>query len=388
MSEKKRRSLQIVITLGLVIIGILGFMTLKASKPQLEKSRPPSAVPPVWTTEIKTGTQPVRVTGDGTVRPLREIKLVPQVSGKVVQVSPSLVDGGQFKENDVLLQIDPVDYRLAVTLAAAKVKDAESRLKLAEQEAEVAREEWLMYPDGGSPTNKEPPPLVAKEPQLAAAQASLEAARADLERARLSLERTQVKAPFDGRVSHKEVDIGQYVAPGQPLAALYSTDAAEIVVPLEDRDLFWFHVPGFTPGDSAGAPAKVRARIAGRDLSWPGQVVRSEGKLDERTRMINVVVRVEDPYATKPPLTAGLFVTVDIEGRPLEDAALIPRAALRQDNMLWVVDSESRLNFRQATLTRLQGDEVIVKAAVRDGDGVVVSPLKGVTNGMEVRVVE
>ncbi len=387
MSEKKSRSLQLGITLGFVIVGILGFVTLKASKPQLEKSRPPAPVPPVWTTEIKTGSQPVRITGDGTVRPLREIKLVPQVSGKVVHVSPSLVDGGEFNRNDILLRIDPVDYQLAVTLAAAQVKDAESRLQLAEQEAEVAREEWLMYPDGGSQAKQEPPPLVVKEPQLAAAQAALEAARADLERTRLHLGRTQIKAPFDGRVSEKNVDIGQYVAPGQPLAALYSTDAAEIVVPLEDRDLFWFHVPGFTPGDGAGAPAKVRARIAGQELSWPGRVVRSEGKLDERTRMINVVVRVDRPYAAKPPLAAGLFVAVYIEGRPLLDAALIPRAALRQDDMLWVVDHENRLHFRKTTLTRLQEDEVIVKAAIRDGDRVVVSPLKGVTDGMEVRVV-
>ncbi len=387
MSEKKRRSLQLGITLGLVIVGILGFVTLKASKPQLEKSRPSSPVPPVWTAEIKTGTQPVRITGDGTVRPLREIKLVPQVSGKVVQVSASMVDGGEFSRDDILLRIDPVDYRLAVTLAAAQVKDAESRLQLAEQEAEVAREEWLMYPDGGASAKKEPPPLVAKEPQLAAAQAALEAARANLERARLNLERTKVKAPFDGRVSHKDVDIGQYVAPGQPLAALYSTDAAEIAVPLEDRDLFWFHVPGFTPGEGAGAPAKVRARIAGQELSWPGRVVRSEGKLDERTRMINVVVRVDHPYATKPPLAAGLFVAVDIEGRPILDAALIPRAALRQDDMLWVIDQESRLHFRKATLTRPQGDKVIVKVEIHDGDRVVVSPLKGVTDGMEVRVV-
>jgi RND family efflux transporter MFP subunit len=204
----------------------------------------------------------------------------------------------------------------------------------------------------------------------------------------LNLERTELKAPFDGRVSQENVDIGQYVSPGQALATLYSTEAVEIVLPLEDEDLFWFHVPGFTPGNSPGSPAKVRARIAGRDLAWSGKVVRTQGKLDERTRMIRVVVRVEKPYAKKPPLAVGFFVTVDIEGRTLPNAAIIPRSALHQGDVVWVVDKDdkdSRLRFRQVDVSLVQGDEVILKAGLKQGERVVITPLKGVTDGMAVR---
>jgi RND family efflux transporter MFP subunit len=226
---------------------------------------------------------------------------------------------------------------------------------------------------------------VAKEPQLAAAQARLEADRADLRKARLNLERTKLKAPFKGRVGQESVDIGQYVTPGQPVAALYSTEAAELVVPLEVEDLLWFHVPGFTPGNGQGSPALVAAQIAGSERTWRGVVVRTEGKLDERTRMINVVIRVNNPYAQKPPLIFGLFVNVFIEGRTLPGAFNIPRSALRQGEVVWVVDGEGRLRFQRVDVARIQGEQVIIASGLKDGDRVVTSSLKAVSDRMQVR---
>ncbi|MBW2258919.1 MAG: efflux RND transporter periplasmic adaptor subunit, partial [Deltaproteobacteria bacterium] len=109
------------------------------------------------------------------------------------------------------------------------------------------------------------------------------------------------------------------------------------------------------------------------------------GKLDERTRTINVIVRVEKPYAKKPPLAVGLFVTVDIQGRTLPNAALIPRSALHEGNVVWVVDSDNRLRFREVEVGRVQGDEALVEAGLEDGEAVVTTLLKVVTDGMAVR---
>jgi RND family efflux transporter MFP subunit len=388
MTKKKRRFLHFGVTIVLVSFGILGMRALTVSKPPLKKHKRPAAVPMVRTLKVQTGPQAIRIQGEGTVRPLREINLVPQVGGKVLHVSSALVNGGEFKKGDILLRVDPTDYELAVTLAQANIKDGESLLELAKEEAAAAQEEWRLLYSDSSKGDTEPPPLVAKKPQLAAAQAKLEAARADLNKALLNLERTELKAPFDGRVGQESVDIGQYVSPGQAMATLYSTGAAEIALPLEDESAFWFHVPGFTPGKGPGSPAVVRARIAGREQTWSGKVVRTEGKLDERTRMIDVVVRVEKPYAKKPPLAVGLFVTVDIEGRSLSNAAIIPRSALHEDDIVWVVDESSRLRFRKVDVARVYGDEAVVRAGLEDGERVVITPLKAVTNGMSVRIGE
>jgi RND family efflux transporter MFP subunit len=201
------------------------------------------------------------------------------------------------------------------------------------------------------------------------------------------LDRTRIRAPFAGRVAEKEVDIGQYVTTGQKLAVVYATQAAEIIVPLPTEDLAWFDVPGFTNGDDRGADAVVQVKIAGETKQWPGRIVRSEGKLDQRTRMVNVVVRIDNPYATRPPLAVGLFAKVTIQGRTLDQAALIPRAALRDNDQVWVVDQKNRLIFRAVEVARLDFDGAVVRNGLKHGERIVVSTLKGVSDGMRVRPV-
>jgi RND family efflux transporter MFP subunit len=388
MNMTKKRLLHIAVTLALVALGVLGMFVLTSSKPQIKKQKQTVPVPMVRTIKVKTGPQIVHISGEGTVGSLQQIDLVPQVTGEVVYASPALVNGGAFHKGETLLRIDPVDYRLAVTLARAKVKNAESLLQLAEEEAAAAGQEWRLYHAEGSNSDSKPSPLVVKEPQLAAAKARLEAERADLSIAMLNLERTEIKAPFEGRVGQENVDSGQYVPAGKALATIYSTEMAEIVVPLEDDKAFWFHIPGFTPGKGPGSNATVLARIAGQKGTWPAKVVRTEGKMDERTRMINVVIQVEKPYAKKPPLAVGLFVTIDIEGRTLPKASIIPRSALHQDNTVWVLDKDDRIRFRKVDVALLQGDKATVRDGIEDGERLVITPLKAVTDGMAVQTLD
>ncbi|MEW5721909.1 MAG: efflux RND transporter periplasmic adaptor subunit [Thermodesulfobacteriota bacterium] len=378
-----KKFIHLVLALGLLALGAAGMAAQTLSKPGLVRKPPVTPLPPVLVATVATGPVPVLVFGEGTVRPLREITLSAQVGGKVVFVSESLADGGRFSPDEVLVRIEREDYVLAVTSAQARVKDAQSKYMLAKAESEAAKQEWRDIRKGDG----SPPALVARTPQLAAALAALEAAKADLQKAELNLTRTEIKAPFEGRVSQKNVDLGQVVSPNQGVAAIFSTEAAEIVVPLPDEDLYWLDVPGFSPGDGPGSPARVQARLAGRDMTWPGRVVRAQGKLDPGTRLIGLVVRVEQPYAASPPLAPGLFVSVEIEGRTLQTAALIPRAALRPDGLVWVVDGENRLVFRRVETARVQGDQAVVTAGLAEGERVAVSSLKAVTDGMAVRPV-
>jgi RND family efflux transporter MFP subunit len=384
MSRIKKNIIQTIITILIIIIGFAGFTKLKAGKQGIEKQQPEVPLPMVRTVTVSTAPIQVIITGQGSVKPVQETQLVPQVKGKVVAVASSLVNGGLFKKEDLLLSIETVDYEISVTLAEARVKEAESLFKLAKEESSAAADEWRQHN-----SNQDPPPLVIKEPQLAAARAMFEAERSNLKEARLNLERTRLKAPFNGRVVSENVDIGQYVSPGQVLATLHSTDAAEIVIPLEDEDLFWFNVPGFTSESPEGAAAEVKAMVAGKKVAWQGRVVRSEGSINALTRMHNVVVQVEKPYAALPPLAAGQFVEIDIFGRTIEHAAVIPRTAMREDQTVWVADpEENRLYFRKVDVARSNHEGVIIEGGLSDNEKVVVSSLKAVSDGMKVRIVE
>ncbi|MFP4531975.1 MAG: efflux RND transporter periplasmic adaptor subunit [Desulfobacterales bacterium] len=383
MSNKVRIIVHVVLALAFIGAAVMGFKLLKSSKEALGRQEPEVPLPLVRTVPIHVGEIDMTITGEGTVQPMTESQIVPQVGGEVIQVSKNLVNGGTFEKGERLLSIDPRDYEIAATLAEAEVKDAESNYEMAVQESEAARQEWeRMHP------GEAPPPLVAREPQLSAARAVLEAKRANLEKARLDLERTTIKAPFNGRVASEQVDIGQYFSPGQAMATLYATDAVEIVVPLENKDLNWFTIPGFTEGNAPGAKAMVKAQVAGRERTWPGRVNRVEGKINDKTRMVNVVIRVQAPYATRPPLSVGQFTEIEIYGQTLADAALIPRAALQDANTVWAVNpEENRMYFRNVSIARTDRRGVVVEGGLKASDLVVVSPLKGPTDGMKVRYV-
>ncbi len=383
MSRNKKIGFQALTAIFIIIIGIAGFKTLKAGKQEIEKQKPVITLPLVRTITVVTGPMDIVITGQGTVVPDREIQLVPQVDGRIVQVSENLVNGGRFAKGDLLLAIDPADYDIARTLAEARVREAESLFKIAQEESAAAINEWHRHnPDAP------PPPLVAKTPQTDAARAKLAAERASLKAARLNLERTRLIAPFNGRVASKEIDPGQYVTPGQTLATLHGTDGAEIAIPLEDADLFWIDIPGFTTDSATGSAAEVRAVVAGEKITWQGRIVRTEGRIDLATRMHQVVVRVDAPYASLPPLAAGQFATVRIFGKTISRATVIPRAALHDGNIVWRVDPEEhRLWFQKVNIARRDYAGVILQDSLAHGDRIVTSPLKTVTHGMKVRFI-
>ncbi|MFW6011578.1 MAG: efflux RND transporter periplasmic adaptor subunit [Desulfosalsimonas sp.] len=384
MNKPGRIIIHAVVALVVLGAGLAGFYVLKTSREAPQRVQRAEPLPIVRIAPVLIKDRDMTITAEGTVRPLAETRIVPQVSGKVVRASENLVNGGSFKKDDLMLEIEPDDYEIALILARAGLREAESSYQTALQESRAAAAEWEKLNPG-----KEPPDLVAKKPQLQAALANLEAREADVKKARLNLERTKIHAPFDCRVSQEQVDRGQYVTAGQGLATVFSTRTAEIVVPVESRDLAWIDIPGFTSGNDKGSPAKVSADIAGKRYTWEGGIIRAEGRIDERTRMVNVVIRVQEPYEKVPPLAPGQFAEVEISGRTLRDAAVIPRAALHGENTVWAVDTDSgRLYIRSVDVAYMGDYGAVIRSGLKPGESVAVSPVKGVTDGMKVKAVD
>jgi hypothetical protein len=149
-------------------------------------------------------------------------------------------------------------------------------------------------------------------------------------------------------------------------------------------------VAGLSPNEPAsGSRALLRASFAGRVSEWEARVVRAEGEIAPRSRMIHVVVRVDDPYGrrsgdTRPPLTVGLFVEAEILGRTLDGVFVLPRSALRPPGEVLVVDADERLRARRVEVLRVAHDRILVGAGLDGGARVVVSAL-GVLEGTAVR---
>ena len=142
-------------------------------------------------------------------------------------------------------------------------------------------------------------------------------------------------------------------------------------------------------GESAVlAPVTLRARLGGRELTWPARIVRTEGEIDPRTRMLHVVARVDDPYGREsgaPSLPAGLFVRAEIEGRELRDAFVLPVSALRDDDTVYLVDAQERLVRQSVEVLKRTRDSVVLIGGLDGGERVILSPLRVATDGMQVR---
>jgi multidrug efflux system membrane fusion protein len=374
----------------LLAAGIAMAFVLLLAKPRASTEIHEPPAPLVRVVPVATGDIPMVVRTQGRVEPRAEIDLVAEVAGKVVEVAPTLAAGGFFDQGDLLVRIDPHDYALAVDRAKAEVARAEVRIAMEKAEANVAVREWKDIGEGAAPA------LVAREPQLAEAAAGLAAARAMLAQAARDLERTAIQAPFAGRVREEDVDVGQFIARGEKIARIYSTDVAEIRLPLADDDLAFLDLNMAWRDSQANTPGPevtVHAEFAGHRWHWKGRIVRTEGQIDPTTHVIHAVASVEDPYGrgsdpARPPLAAGLFVEADITGRVASNVVALPRAAMRGESRVLVVDADDRLRLRKVKVLRREGDRVIVSEGLAAGERVCVSTLEVATDGMKVRVAE
>ena len=376
-----------------ILIGVLclaGAFVIVATAPSVEYKEPERAIPTVRTIPAATGTHRHRVRTQGTVAPRSEADLVPEVSGRVVWVSPALAAGGYFEKGEPLLRLERRDFELAVKRQRAAVRRAESEYTFAA--AELERRQGLSDAGVASPSQ-----LSEKTRAAAVAESNLVDARAALEQAERDLARSELRAPFDGRVREEKVDVGQFVSRGNAMGRIYATDYVEIRLPIPDHQLAFLELPDprrvDDPASLAGPKVLLRATFAGRRHEWQGRIVRSEGEIDAKSRMVNVVARVEDPYGAagppdRPPLAVGLFVEAEIVGPEANDVIVVPRYARRGDSEILVVNARNELHSKPVEVLRIDRDDALVQGPLDEGERICVSPIQVVVEGMVVNAIE
>jgi RND family efflux transporter MFP subunit len=376
------KALKLIVPIVVLIVGVAAAALIASARKVPPRAERPPLGPLVEVMATEVADVPVTITGHGEVVPKVAVDVVPQVSGKVVSVSRSLVAGGFFSAGETLVAIEPRDYELAVERAQAAVARSLVTLQREEAEAEVARQEWDQLHPGEEP----PSGLVVREPQIRQAQAELEAAKADLAVAELNLERTRISVPFDGVVVSESVDVGQFVTMGARLAQVYGTETVEVRVPLGSREIAWFDVPSRSGG--AGSKADVSATFGGTTSTWPARITRMEAQVDQSSRMVHVVAEVARPFdATdqRPALLPGTFVDVTIFGRTIEDVVEVPRYAVHEGNQVWVYD-DGVMDIRAVEIARADRERSLISSGLEDGELVVLTSLDAVTHGMALRI--
>lgn len=361
--------------IALAVVVVIGMATMSGKK-RPERQAADDVAVLVDAIEAQARSLNFIVNSQGPVRPRTETTLVAEVSGRVVSVADDFVAGGFFSAGEVLLEIDPSDFQTAVKRAAAALASREAQLADEQARSAQALKDWRNLGRSG-----EPPPLVARMPQLADAEANVLAAQADLDKARRDLQRTRISVPYDGLVRSKRVDIGQFVSAGTQLGVTFAVDVAEIRLPISSGDLAFLNLPAATQQSSGNYPVvSLQAEMGGATRTWEARLIRTEGVLDEESRVLYAVAAVDDPYgllgrSEQEELRMGTFVRAAIEGRYIENAVVLPRYVLRNDNTVLVANQERELEVRQVTVARAEPQQVYLTSGVADRELVITTTL-------------
>jgi RND family efflux transporter MFP subunit len=371
MNRKVKRALLIT---SIFVVAIAGAGGLGMLKPPPQTRDVPDAAPLVDVMTLESFDANFRIASQGTVRPRTETILSAEVSGAIVSISPKFIAGGVFRKGEELMRIDPTNYTVAVDRAEAMLTQRQIEF----DGAEKLRSQGYRA-----------------ESEYASAAAALAAAKADLVNAQRNLERTRIGLPYAGMVRAKEADLGQYVNPGTRLGVTFATDFAEVRLPLTDQDLGFIDLPGAADisksGSIAGPSVTLSAVQKGKTSSWQAQIVRTEGVVDEKSRVTYAVARIVDPYKLEPSdhsesaLPMGTFVAADIVGTTVPNIVRIPRSALRANNQLMFIDSDDKLQVRRVDVLRADNQFAYLGGGAVAGDRISLTTIESPLNGMQVR---
>jgi len=344
----------------------------------------------VETLNLSPQTYPVILNSFGTVQPRTKSVLVAQVSGEIKKVSQQFRDGGFFEKGDVLVQLDDRDHQAEVKINQASLLSAKQVLLEEKARAEQALVDWQRLGNGA-----EPNALVLREPQLAAAQAQVLSAQAKLEKAQLLLERTKVVAPYAGRILKKHVDLGRVVVNNTQLADIYAIDYVEIRLPINNKDLSLMILPEeyrHSEDESLGSGVTLTSNLIGHQ-SWRGQIVRTEGAIDENTQQLYIVAQIDDPYDDinnkVAPVKIGQYVNAEITGRTITQALVIPNSAIYQGSYVYIVEQiKDKTVLKRIDITILwqNSNDAVIDSGLNFDDKLVLTPLGQVSSGTSVKI--
>jgi len=381
--------LKIALPVVIFVGAVFAAKTIRENAPEPRQRPQFEQVLAVEATTYQPESYQVTLQSRGNARPQSENGIVPEITGTVTAVSPKFVQGGSFKQGDVLVELDQRDFEIALVQAQANVAQASAVLQEEQARSKQAKADWKSLGRKGKPSA-----LTARVPQVAAARAQLASAKAQVQKAELDLERTRIVAAFDGRVMNKSVDVGEFVNRGTMLGRIYAISALEVRLPLAAAQLAHLDIPegeGSVPDGTDSDPKEnvsFKATIGNNEHIWKGYIVRSEG-IDTTTQQLNVVARIDQVESDRGEmLRVGQYLTASITANRLDDVFVVPRGAVREDREVVLVNKEGELSLQPVSVEWTDETVAALRATspdLPDSPVIVTTVLGTVVDGTRVR---
>jgi RND family efflux transporter MFP subunit len=360
--------------------GVIASALLLAACEQQNRYVPP---PPPRVTVATPAQQKVTryLEATGYTAAVNSANLVARVQGFLQEVKYR--DGDLVKQGTVLFVIEPEPYRIKLEQAQAAEAAAEATLKQAE--ADYKRQVDLVSRQAASQAT-----LDTSTANRDSAQAKLKQAKGDTRQAALNLDYTEVKAPFDGRVSARQVSIGELVGTGSPtqLATIVQSNPIHVNFTVSEQEVLRIRDEirrlGLTPEDLKKVPVDVGLQT---DNGYPhrGTLDYAAPTVSSSTGTLAVRVLLQNPDNVLQP---GYFVRVRLpEAQQQQDVLLVPDAALGTDlsgRYVLTVDQDNVVEQRKVIPGAAVGELRVIESGLKADDRVIVAGLLRAVPGQKV----
>ncbi len=429
------RHLKKLVILIPIIIGVGLLIVMKTNKKPPIRFEDQERVQAVRVISLEKTAVIPRSTGYGYVRADRTWQAIPEVSGQVVFMDEKIKKGYFIHKGDLLLRIDTRAYGLAESRGVAEVMNLDARLKeleqskkntehllviekkalvIGSQELDRKRKLYEKQYISASDMEKEETNFLARQTsvnnlqntlkliptQKRALLAQKKSGESSVAERRLDVSKTEIRAPFNGRISNVNIERFQFAPAGTVMLEAESIDRAEIPVQLSPQEFFkllprdrtkpFGQVPDIeTIRRAIGITARVRLPLSeNRVIEWEGLFSRTGESLDAATGTLTFYVTVDKPYGNlipgkRPPLATNMYVGVELSGRALKDRFIIPRSSVH-GGKVYICTSENRLEIRPVSVELTMEDLAVLAEGVSSGEKIILSDLVPAVEGMKL----
>ncbi len=412
---------RIILPVIILAVAIAGFAYLRATRPQATPAPIQEKVWPVSAVAARFVDVQPEIIEFGTVIAGSVVELRPLVAGRIVELGPSFFEGAVVRAGEMLIKIDPFDYRIeiddkkaAVAEAAARLKETEAELRIERRLLEIAqsqvalrerdlerkrnlarrgtlsRKAWddarIAFNDAKQSVESRQQLIHRLGARVEQQRASVVRAEAVLRRARRDLDETILGAPADGFLADAVAAVGQRVSTGDRIARLIVANRLEVSFQFTQRDF------GRLAGDGGqgamsrliGTKVRVDWRVGGERFAFDAVIERLGAEIDAAGGGIGVYARITAPDLASP-LRPGAFVDVVVPGRTYRGVLRLPESAITDDGSIYVVDNGRLVEHPGEVVRRVAGG-VLVRADIPEGAQVVTTRFPEIGPGIRVEI--
>lgn len=354
-----KRILIVLIGAGVLLGGVFGYTLFRQNKIAEFLANRPEPTMPVNVTEARNQTWPRYIPATGWLKAVNGVDVSAEVSGRVEKIN---FQSGYFvSAGDVLVDLDDAVERAEIQSALAEVKL---------NELTAARYRKLRKSDATS------------QAKLDEAEANLSIARSNVARLRATIDKKEIKAPFDGVLGIREIDVGQYVQPGQKIVTIQDLSSM----------LLDFSVPQqYLANISTGQEVKMTVESYS-DRVFKGTLTAVEPKVDLSSGLIQVQASFNNDSGLLRP---GMFAKVDVALPVEENQVVVPQTAVSYSlygDFVYVISEDDNGDLRaHQTVVEVKDrreNEAVIGSGVSAGDKVITTGSVRLSNGAKVKIVE